>query len=137
MSGKIRLGGMALANGVLVHGPRYWACAVRTRDGRLEVASGEKTVRASEVSSDLLRGPARVVEVFALFPAVRRRLPEAKLPFQRPRVVVGMLATVLASRAVRESRLRAGVQEALAALMALAPAVLALRGSSLAEYHGA
>jgi uncharacterized protein YqhQ len=48
-----------------------------------------------------------------------------------------MLATVLASRAVRESRLRAGVQEALAALMALAPAVLALRGSSLAEYHGA
>ena len=30
---KVRLGGMALANGVLVHGPRYWACAVRLEDG--------------------------------------------------------------------------------------------------------
>jgi uncharacterized protein YqhQ len=36
---KIRFGGMALPNGVLVHGPRSWACAIRTDDGRLEVAS--------------------------------------------------------------------------------------------------
>ena len=28
MSEKIRLGGMALANGVLVHGPNAWACAI-------------------------------------------------------------------------------------------------------------
>ena len=137
MSGKVRLGGMALANGVLVHGPRFWACAVRTREGRLEVGSGEKPVRAAEVSNDLLRGPARVVEVFALLPVVRRRLPNARLPFERPRIAVAILGTAVASRAVRESRLRPGVQEALAALMALAPAVLALRGSSLAEYHGA
>ena len=26
---KLRLGGMALANGVLVHGPNAWACAVQ------------------------------------------------------------------------------------------------------------
>jgi hypothetical protein len=110
---------------------------VRTPDGMLKLASGEKPVRAAEVSNDVLRGPARVVEVFALFPAIRRRLPEATLPFQRPRVVVAMAATALASRAVRETRLRPGLQEALAALTALAPAVLALRGSSLAEYHGA
>ncbi|HEV3407716.1 MAG TPA: hypothetical protein VG079_03415, partial [Gaiellaceae bacterium] len=137
MSEKTRLGGMALANGVLVHGPRYWACAVRTGDGTLEVASGEKAVRASEVSSDLLRGPARVVEVFALLPAVRRRLPDAKLPFERPRVAVAMLGTALASRAIRATRLRPGVQETLVALVALAPAALALRGTALAEYHGA
>ena len=30
---KIRLGGMALPNGVLVHGPTSWACAVRTESG--------------------------------------------------------------------------------------------------------
>ena len=30
---KVRLGGMALANGVLVHGPTSWACAVRTDTG--------------------------------------------------------------------------------------------------------
>jgi uncharacterized protein YqhQ len=128
---------MALPNGVVVHGPRYWACAVRTRAGALELASGEKPFRAAEVSSDLLRGPARVAEVFALFPAIRRRLPEAKLPFERPRVAVAMVATAIASRAVRDSRLAPGVQETLAALMALAPAALALRGSELAEYHGA
>jgi uncharacterized protein YqhQ len=35
---KIRLGGMALGNGVLVHGPTSWACAVRLADGELKVA---------------------------------------------------------------------------------------------------
>ena len=28
---KLRLGGMALRNGLLVHGPTHWAAAVRTR----------------------------------------------------------------------------------------------------------
>jgi hypothetical protein len=137
MAAKHRLGGMALANGVLVHGPRHWACAVRTSEGKVAVASGEKPLRAAGISNDLLRGPARVLEIFALFPAIRRSLPEAKLPFQRPRVALAMLGTALASKAVRESRLRPGLQEALVAVMALAPAALALRGSSLAEYHGA
>ena len=27
---KLRLGGMALRNGLLVHGPTHWAAAVRT-----------------------------------------------------------------------------------------------------------
>ena len=39
---KVRLGGMALQNGVLVHGPTSWAVAVRTDDGELKVASGRK-----------------------------------------------------------------------------------------------
>ena len=37
---KIRLGGMALQNGVLVHGPTSWAVAVRAPDGQLEVDVG-------------------------------------------------------------------------------------------------
>ena len=41
----IRLGGMALQNGVLVHGPTAWAVAVRTDDGELKVASGRKQLR--------------------------------------------------------------------------------------------
>ena len=35
---KVRLGGMALPNGVLVHGPNSWACAIRHEDGRIEEA---------------------------------------------------------------------------------------------------
>src|SRR5207247_11399544 len=74
---KVRLGGMALANGVLVHGPRCWACAVRLEDGSLEVASGLKPLRAADIGNRLVRGPARLAEVFALLPEVRRRLPAA------------------------------------------------------------
>src|SRR5213076_2170120 len=39
---KLRLGGMALRNGLLVHGPTHWAAAVRTQDGEIKVASGRK-----------------------------------------------------------------------------------------------
>jgi uncharacterized protein YqhQ len=35
---KLRLGGMALRNGLLVHGPRHWAAAVRRTDGSIAVA---------------------------------------------------------------------------------------------------
>jgi uncharacterized protein YqhQ len=134
---KVRLGGMALANGVLVHGPRYWAAAVRDDAGDLRVASGEKSLKAAEIGNRLLRGPARVAEIFALLPAVRRLLPEAKLPFERPRVAGAMVGSAVAVKAVRESRLNPVAQEALAALAALVPAAVALRGSALAEYHGA
>jgi hypothetical protein len=36
---QVRLGGMALGNGVLVQGPIDWACALRHADCRLELAS--------------------------------------------------------------------------------------------------
>ncbi len=138
MSGeKVRLGGMALGNGVLVHGPRHWACAVRKEDGSLEVASGGKPLRAVDVRNPLLRGPARLAEVLALLPEVRRRLPAAELPFQRPGVAGAMVGSALGLRLVRASRLSPLTQEAVAALLAVGPAALALRGSNLAEYHGA
>ena len=135
---RIRLGGMALANGVLVHGPTAWACAVRTPDGELKVASDRKRFPASRVRSPFLRGPARLTEVFALLPVIRRRLPEARLPFERPAVLGTMLASAFFLRAVRDSeRLGPAAQELVAGLLALAPASLSLRGSSLAAYHGA
>ncbi len=134
---QIRLGGMALANGVLVHGPRHWSCAVRTDDGELKVASGLKPVRAADVTNRLVRGPARVAEIFALLPEVRRRLPEARLPFQRPGVLGAMAGSIVAIQAVRRTRFSPLAQESLAALLALGPAVVALRGTALAEYHGA
>lgn len=138
MSGdKVRLGGMALGNGVLVHGPRYWACAIRLEDGSLEVASGLKPLRASEIGNRFIRGPARLAEIFALLPEIHRRLPKAELPFQRPAVAAAMLGSAAVVRLVRGSRLSAVGQEALAAVLAVAPAAIALRGSNLAEYHGA
>jgi uncharacterized protein YqhQ len=134
---KLRLGGMALANGVLVHGPNAWACAVRLPDGTLKQASALKRFRAARVEQPLLRGPARVLEVFALLPEVRRRLPEARLPFERPAVVVAMAAGAAATQLVRRSALGPAAKELVAGLASLVPAAVALRGTTLAAYHGA
>ncbi|MGB2952347.1 MAG: DUF1385 domain-containing protein [Gaiellaceae bacterium] len=135
---KIRLGGMALANGVLVHGPTSWACAVRLRDGSVKVASARKSFRAAAVNSRLLRGPARLGEVLALLPAVRRKLPEARLPFERPAVIASMAGTAIGVRLVKESRqIGPMARELLAGALSLAPAVLAVRSSDVAGYHGA
>jgi len=135
---KIRLGGMALPNGVLVHGPTAWACAVRLPGGELKVVSDRKRFRAASVTNPLLRGPARLAEVFALLPQVRRRLPEARLPFERPAVLAAMMGSSVAVRLVRDStRVGPAAQELITGLLAFAPAALALRGGELAAYHGA
>jgi uncharacterized protein YqhQ len=135
---KVRLGGMALANGVLVHGPTAWACAVRTEDGDVRVASRRKRFRAADVETPLLRGPARLLEAMALLPEIRRALPEARLPFQRPAVLATMLTSAVAVRLVRGSgRVGPAAQELVSGLLSVAPAALALRGSELAGYHGA
>ena len=138
MSDAIRLGGMALPNGVLVHGPTAWACAVRTGDGEIRVESDVKRYRAANVDQPLLRGPARMLEVFALLPQVRRRVPEARLPFERPAVLAVMAAGALLTHVVRGSdRIGPAAKELLAGAASLAPAAVALRGSALAAYHGA
>jgi uncharacterized protein YqhQ len=137
VSDPVRLGGMALANGVLVHGPNAWACAVRTDDGELKVAAEPKRFVAARVTSPLLRGPARLAEVFALLPQVKRALPEAKLPFERPAVAASMLGSAVVLQELRRTSLRPLARELLTGLVSLAPAALALRGGDLAAYHGA
>ncbi|TML73956.1 MAG: DUF1385 domain-containing protein [Actinobacteria bacterium] len=135
---KVRLGGMALSNGVLVHGPTAWACAVRTKDGELKVASSKKRFRASSLQSPLVRGPGKLLEAVAVIPEMRRALPEARLPFQRPAVLGAMLASATVVRIARDSgRLGPAAQELVAGLLSVAPAALALRTPDLAAYHGA
>jgi uncharacterized protein YqhQ len=135
---KIRLGGMALLNGVLVHGPNSWACAIRTKDGELKVASDYKRLRGNRIQSPLLRGPARLAESFAVLPEIRKRLPEARLPFQRGAVLGAMVATAVVVRGVKSSRsLTPFARELIGGLLSAVPAALSLRGSELAAYHGA
>jgi len=134
---KIRLGGMALPNGVLVHGPHAWACAIRHEDGRIEVASARKRFRASRIKNPFLRGPARLAEAMALLPQVKMKLPAARLPMESPRTLASMLGAAVAVRGLRESGLRPVARELLSALASVAPAVLALRTGDLAAYHGA
>jgi uncharacterized protein YqhQ len=135
---KLRLGGMALANGVLVHGPTAWACAIRTDSGEIKVAGAHKRLLAAKVQQPFLRGPLRLAESFAVLPELRRKLPEARLPFERPAVLAATLASALTVQVVRRSdRLGDAARELLAGALSLAPAMLALRGGELAAYHGA
>jgi uncharacterized protein YqhQ len=134
---KIRLGGMALPNGVLVHGPHAWACAIRNEDGRIEVASSRKRFRAARIKNPLLRGPARLAEALALLPQVKAKLPAARLPMESPRTLASMLGAAVVIRGLRESGLRPAARELLSALASIAPAVLSLRSGELAAYHGA
>jgi uncharacterized protein YqhQ len=135
----VRLGGMALQNGVLVHGPTSWGCAVRDDDGALHVASGRKPHLAPIARQKLpiLRGPIILAEAFALLPAVRRALPQARFPFEKPSVLAAILGTAVVARTLRRSRLSPGTRELAAAGVAFLPAALALRGPELAAYHGA
>jgi uncharacterized protein YqhQ len=135
---KIRLGGMALANGVLVHGPTAWACAIRTPSGEIKVASARKRLFAPEIQTPFLRGPLRLAESFAMLPRLRRKLPEARLPFERPAVLGATLGSAVAVRALRQSsKLGAVARELASGMLSIAPALLALRGGELAAYHGA
>jgi uncharacterized protein YqhQ len=134
---KLRLGGMALRNGVLVHGPTCWACAVRLPDGSIKVAAERKKLIGNTIENPLLRGPARLLEAMAVIPAVKRKLPEAKLPFEQRRIIGAMLASSVAVRVVRGSKLGPAAKELAAGLIALTPALLSLRASDLAAYHGA
>jgi uncharacterized protein YqhQ len=134
----MRLGGMALRNGLLIHGPSSWAAAARTGSGEIEVASGPKPVLAPElaVRAPLMRGPLRLAEAFLVVPKMRITLRSARLPFEDVRVLVAMLLASAASRAIRSGGSTATRELAQAAL-GLAPALVALGNRDLAAYHGA
>ncbi len=135
---KVRLGGMALRNGIFVHSFDHWAAAVRTPEGELRMASGRKP----EIPERLLavpgvRGVARMAEVAYLLPLVRRKLPEARLPLEGATTLGALAATLVLTRAIKRSSLAPLPAELIGAGLSLAPALASLRGSQVAGYHGA
>jgi len=132
---KLRLGGMALRNGLLVHGPTHWAAAVRTDGGEVKVASGRKPRLRAADGVPGVRGVARLGEAMVVIPLVKRALPEAKMPFQDVSVL-GVAAGASLTGALARKRLRGIGGESIAALVSVVPALFALRGGELAAYHG-
>jgi uncharacterized protein YqhQ len=133
--GKLRLGGMALRNGLLVHGPTHWAAAVRTPEGAIRTASGRKPRLEAADGIPGVRGVVRLAEAFVVIPLVKRALPEAGMPFDNPRVVATAAGASVAGALARK-RIGGVTGEAATAVLSLAPALLALRGGDLAAYHG-
>jgi uncharacterized protein YqhQ len=147
---KLRLGGMALRNGLLVHGPTHWAAAIRTEAGEIKVASGRKLDLGGKAAEAVpgVRGVLKLAEAMAVVPLVKRALPEARLPMQDGKTLGAMGAAALTGQAIRtasarrqsaEGRAGRGAavgREAAVAMISLAPALLALRNGDLAAYHG-
>jgi uncharacterized protein YqhQ len=134
---KLRLGGMALRNGLLVHGPTHWAAAVRGRDGTIRTASGVKPRFTRLDGVPGMRGVARLGEAMAVIPLVKRALPSAQLPFEAPSVAGAAGAATIGAALLRR-RGRGGLAtEAGAAAISLVPTHVALRAGELAQYHGA
>jgi uncharacterized protein YqhQ len=134
---RMRLGGMALRNGLLIHGPTSWAVAARSDDGSIEVASGAKPTlaRGRLATTPMLRGPLRLAEAMAIVPLARMRLASARLPFE-DRVVVGVVAaSVVGSNMLRRRGPASVGREFAIALLGALPALAALRDPALASYH--
>lgn len=135
---KLRLGGMALRNGLLVHGPSHWAAAVRDRHGEIRVASGRKPSFGGRATEGIpgVRGVTKLAEAMAVIPVVKRALPAARLPMQDLRTLGAMAGAALLGQAIRSTGGRTVARESAVGLVSLAPALLALRGGELAAYHG-
>jgi uncharacterized protein YqhQ len=137
-SERLRLGGMALRNGLLIHGPTHWAAAVRDRDGDIQVASERKPELAPQLVAKVpgLRGPLKLAEALAVLPLARRRLPAARLPFEDWRVVAAAAATLALTGTLRRHRPASALREGLVQAVGAVPAVVALMDRDLAAYHG-
>jgi uncharacterized protein YqhQ len=132
-----RLGGMALANGLLVHGPTHWAAAVQRDDGEIVVASGAKPRFSVPLIGDLpvVRGILRIGEAMAVLPVMRRAFPEARFAFDSGPARLAIAAT-FAGGLIARRRLRSPLgQELASAALGLAPAIVALRTSRAAAWH--
>jgi hypothetical protein len=123
---KLRLGGMALSNGVLVHGPTAWARPSAPPTGRSSPPRRE-ALRAG-VTTPFARGPVAAGRGVHILPDVRRA-PRRDSP-SAP--VAAAIVAGAAAGLARRSGLGLGAREAVAALASLAPAVVALRGGKLA-----
>jgi uncharacterized protein YqhQ len=136
----VQIGGMALRDGVLFISESHWAAAVRRPDGSMDVESGTRTRVGNKGplgTVPLVRGVTRLFDSFSVLPAVRRRLGPV-LPQEDPRLLVAAGASSLVGTALRRSKSGSPlVREAMVALVTLAPALLALRDSRLAGFHGA
>ena len=135
---KLRLGGMALRNGLLIHGPTHWAAAVRKADGGIEVASERKPELAPGLVAKLpgLRGPVKLAEAMLVLPLARRRMPAARMPFEDARVLAAVALSLGITSLLRKRAPATALREGLVQAVGAMPAIAALSDRDLAAYHG-
>ena len=137
----LRIGGMALRDGVLLQSQDNWAAAIRLPDGSVEVRSGARSRlpgRAVLERVPVARGLGRLLETVTALPAMRRGLGRSVLPQEEPAVVAAAVASAVATVALRKTMKSAPLaREAAISLLSIAPALLAVRMTELSRFHGA
>jgi uncharacterized protein YqhQ len=137
----LRIGGMALREGVLLQSPDHWAAAVRLPDGSIKVRSGRKPRLPGHDALDrlpLARGVARMIEMTSSLPAMRRELDEPVLPQEDPTLLAATVASATATVFLRKVMKRAPLtRELMVAALSVFPALLAVRATELSRFHGA
>ena len=141
MVGDLRIGGMALREGVLLQSPDNWAAAVRLPDGTIRVRSGPKGRLPGHGAFDKLpfaRGLSRMVEMTSSLPAMRRELGEPVLPQEDPALLAATVASATATVVLRRVMKRAPLtRELVVSALSVLPALLAVRSTELSRFHGA
>lgn len=132
-----QIGGMALSNGLLVHGRRNWAVAVQNDHGGVSVHTGRKLrlERGPLRRVPFLRGAAKLAEAIAVLPAVKRAAPEARFAMEETGTAVALLASAGVGALVRRRVRNPLVQDLSASVAGIAPMLLALRSSPAATWH--
>ena len=139
-SDKVRLGGMALRNGILVHSFDHWAAAVRTPEGEIKLASGRKpelpdvlvnTPRSFAASRGWPRSATCCRRFGAGYPRLGCR--SRRRAWARALAASALIST--GGAAARSCRWRS--RRVSRSAMSLVPALMAIRGSQVAGYHGA
>lgn len=136
----LRIGGMALENGLLLQTARNWAVGVREEDGSIRVVSGGKGADFSGSADGrlpIVRGLARLTDALRVIPSVKRKVGSAVLPFETKRMLGALGISSLLTAGARRVPGTTAERETRALLLGLAPVLLALRDSDLASYHGA
>lgn len=140
--GQLKIGGMALENGVMFQTERHWAMAVRHPDGDIAVASGEKLLPAPlrrMKKVPLLRGLVSLAENATTLPHAYRHGGTLPLLSKSPTVVASMIISVLGTMAIRnpKKKLPPLAEELAATALALIPTLVAMRKTDAVQYHAA
>ena len=137
----LRIGGMALRDGVLLQSQDNWAAAVRLPDGSVKVRSGPKNRLPGRGAFDrvpVVRGVTRLIETTTALPAMRRELGRPVLPQEEPALLAAAVASAVVTVALRKTMKTAPLaRELVISVLSIVPALLAVRFTELSRLHGA
>lgn len=137
----LKIGGMALENGVMFQTDRHWSMAVREAGGEIRIASGEKMhVGLSGMRKiPMLRGLVSLAESALVIPKASAHGGRLPIMSHSPEVMASMIVSVIGAIAVKnpKRKLPAFAEELVMAALAVLPSLVALRRSRAIEYHAA